>query len=118
MTSAETRWERLRHWLEPFVYLSNNLISMLGVLTVTASVVLWIFMLPTLMHGETGNPYTGILTFLLLPGTSARLLPARFSAAGLQEREIEAADDFRGCGHGCKYCHRQPAQLQRGVLHG
>src|ERR1035437_9222624 len=68
MTSVETLWDRLRHWVEPFVYLSNNLISMLGVLTVTASVVLWIFMLPTLMHGETGNPYTGILIFLLLPG--------------------------------------------------
>jgi hypothetical protein len=67
MTSVETLWDRLRHWVEPFVYLSNNLISMLGVLTVTAAVVLWIFMLPTLMHGETGNPYTGILTFMLLP---------------------------------------------------
>jgi hypothetical protein len=69
MTSVEKIWDRLRHWLEPVIYLSNNWISMLGVLTVTASVVLWIFLLPTLMHGETGNPYTGILTFMLLPGT-------------------------------------------------
>jgi hypothetical protein len=68
MTSVESIWDRLRHWLEPFIYLSNNWLSMLGVVTVTASVVLWIFMLPTLMHGETSNPYTGILTFMLLPG--------------------------------------------------
>ncbi|MEN6601453.1 MAG: NapC/NirT family cytochrome c [Bryobacteraceae bacterium] len=67
MTLIEAIWERLRHWFEPVVYLSNNVLSMLGVLMVTAAVVLWIFLLPTLMHGETGNPYTGILTFLLLP---------------------------------------------------
>jgi len=68
MQSIETFWDRTRHWLEPFVYLSNNLLSLAGVLLVTTSAVLWVALLPTLVRGEVGNPYTGILTFLFLPG--------------------------------------------------
>lgn len=72
-------WERLRHWLEPFVYLSNNLLSIAGVVLVTTSAIFWIALLPTLMRGEVANPYHGILTFLLLPGVfffGLALIPA------------------------------------------
>jgi nitrate/TMAO reductase-like tetraheme cytochrome c subunit len=68
MESIETLWGRARHWLEPFVYLSNNLLSLTGVVVVTTTAVLWVALLPTIMRGESHNPYTGILTFLMLPG--------------------------------------------------
>jgi hypothetical protein len=35
---------------------------------VTTATVLWLFSLPTLVHGEAANPYSGILLFLMLPG--------------------------------------------------
>ena len=67
MTIAESLWDKIRHWLEPVVYLSNNLLSLAGVVLVTTSVVFWLFLLPTTLKHEVDNPYTGILTFLLLP---------------------------------------------------
>ncbi|MGC8791798.1 MAG: NapC/NirT family cytochrome c [Bryobacteraceae bacterium] len=57
-----------RAWLSPLVYLSSNRISLLGVVTVTTAAVLWVFQLPLFLRGEVDNPYTGILTFLVLPG--------------------------------------------------
>ncbi|MBI4872992.1 MAG: NapC/NirT family cytochrome c [Acidobacteria bacterium] len=68
MEFIELLWERFRHWLEPFVYLSNNVLSLAGVVVVTTTTVLWVAMLPMLVHGEMANPYTGILAFLVLPG--------------------------------------------------
>jgi hypothetical protein len=56
--------ERLR----PIVYLSNNPLSLIGVVLVTMAGGLWLFLLPTLLRGEAQNPYLGILSFLLLPG--------------------------------------------------
>jgi len=41
--------------------------------------VLWIALLPTLLRGEVANPYSGILTFMLLPGVfflGLALIPA------------------------------------------
>ncbi|HUA86359.1 MAG TPA: NapC/NirT family cytochrome c [Bryobacteraceae bacterium] len=59
-----TLLERLR----PIVYLSNNPLSLIGVVFVTLAGGLWLFLLPTLVRGEAANPYMGILSFLLLPG--------------------------------------------------
>ena len=59
---------RIRSWLEPLVYLTNNVLSLAGVVLVTASAVLWIVLLPTLLSGEIHNPYMGILLFMGLPG--------------------------------------------------
>ena len=56
-----------RSWLTPLVYLSNNWISLLGVVLVTTATVFWLFLLPTTLGGETTNPYIGILAFLALP---------------------------------------------------
>jgi nitrate/TMAO reductase-like tetraheme cytochrome c subunit len=61
--NAESR----RGWLSPLVYLSNNWLSLLGVVIVTTSVVFWLFLLPTTLRGEIHNPYVGILAFLLVP---------------------------------------------------
>jgi hypothetical protein len=49
------------------VHLSNNWISLLGVVIVTTATVFWFFMLPTTVRGDAANPYFGILVYLLLP---------------------------------------------------
>jgi len=59
---------RLRDWLKSVVYLSNNFISLIGVIMVTAATVLWIGVLPITMRSGTVHPYFGIAVFLLLPG--------------------------------------------------
>ena len=56
-----------RGWLSPVVHLSNNWISLIGVVLVTTATVFWLFLLPITLRGETENPYIGILAFLLLP---------------------------------------------------
>jgi nitrate/TMAO reductase-like tetraheme cytochrome c subunit len=58
----------LRGWLSPVVYLSNNWISLLGVIVVTSATILWLFWLPTTWRGQADNPYLGIVIYLLLPG--------------------------------------------------
>jgi hypothetical protein len=57
----------MRGWLSPLVHLSNNWLSLMGVIVVTTATVFWLFLLPTTLKGETHNPYVGILAFLLLP---------------------------------------------------
>jgi len=57
-----------RGWLSPFVYLSNNWISLAGVVIVTTATVFWLFLLPVTLKGEASSPYIGILVFLGLPG--------------------------------------------------
>ena len=64
----ETRNVKLPRQLSPLVHLSNNWISLAGVVVVTTATVFWLFLLPTTMRGEVHNPYNGILAFLLLPG--------------------------------------------------
>ena len=53
--------------LSPLVHLSNNWISLIGVVVVTTATVFWLFLLPTTLRGDAHNPYNGILAFLLLP---------------------------------------------------
>jgi hypothetical protein len=55
-------------WLSPLIHLSNNWISLAGVVLVTTTTVFWLFLLPTTLRGQTDNPYFGILAFLVIPG--------------------------------------------------
>jgi hypothetical protein len=56
-----------RSWLSPLIHLSNNWLSLSGVVLVTTATVFWLFLLPITLHGITDNPYIGILAFLALP---------------------------------------------------
>jgi nitrate/TMAO reductase-like tetraheme cytochrome c subunit len=56
-----------KDWLSPLVYLSNNWISLAGVVIVTTATVFWLFLLPTTLLGDTKNPYIGILSYLVVP---------------------------------------------------
>jgi NapC/NirT cytochrome c family, N-terminal region len=58
----------LRQWLSPLVYLSNNWISLIGVVLVTAATVVWLLLLPVTFRGGITHPYLGILVYLMLPG--------------------------------------------------
>ena len=58
---------RFRQWLRPVVYLSNNPISLIGVVLVTSAAVSLIALLPLLWSGAVRLPYGGILFFLGLP---------------------------------------------------
>src|SRR6516165_3069006 len=58
---------RFRRWLRPIVYLSNNPISLIGVVLVTTAAVCWLAFLPTLWAGAADLPYGGILLFMALP---------------------------------------------------
>src|SRR5581483_11114053 len=51
----------------PLLHLSNNALSLCGVVLVTTAGVLWLFLLPIYIRGFVGNPYAGILLFLILP---------------------------------------------------
>lgn len=57
----------LRNWLSPVVYLSNNWISLTGVVMVTIGGVTWLLLLPTTIRGGDIHPYAGILVYLFLP---------------------------------------------------
>jgi hypothetical protein len=59
---------KLRAWLSPLVYLSNNWISLAGVVVVTAATVTWIVFLPITLRGGVLHPYFGLVVYLLLPG--------------------------------------------------
>ena len=59
---------KFKELLAPVIYLSSNVISMIGVVLVTSAAMLWMALLPSFMKGEPGNAYTGILEFMLLPG--------------------------------------------------
>lgn len=65
--------------LFPLLFLSNNLISRIGVILVTSAGVFWLFLLPTYLQGHAGSAYMGILLFLMLPTvffTGLALIPA------------------------------------------
>jgi NapC/NirT cytochrome c family protein len=57
-----------REWLSPLVYLSNNWISLGGVIIVTAATVSWLAFLPITLRGGLMHPYFGLIVYLLLPG--------------------------------------------------
>lgn len=56
-----------RKRIAPLIYLSNNWISLIGVIVVTTATVFWLFLLPFSLRGEITHPYIGILIFLALP---------------------------------------------------
>ena len=56
-----------RGWLSPVIHLSNNWISLAGVVLVTTATIFWLFVLPITLRGQTENPYIGILAYLVLP---------------------------------------------------
>jgi NapC/NirT cytochrome c family, N-terminal region len=58
----------LRRWLTPVVYLSNNWISLIGVVVVTMATVTWLVFLPITLRGGISHPYFGMLVYLILPG--------------------------------------------------
>jgi len=60
---------KLRSWLIPLVYLSDNWISLIGVVLITTCTIFWLFLLPVILRGGPNDPYLGILIFMLLPGT-------------------------------------------------
>ena len=64
---SDTPTSRVPAQLSPLVHLSNNWVSLIGVVVVTTATVFWLFLLPTTMRGDVHNPYNGILAFLLLP---------------------------------------------------
>ncbi|MGO4881791.1 MAG: NapC/NirT family cytochrome c [Bryobacteraceae bacterium] len=53
--------------LSSLVYLSNNWLSLTGVVMVTTATVFWLFLLPITLRGQATHPYIGILIFLILP---------------------------------------------------
>lgn len=58
----------LREWLSPIVYLSDNWISLTGLVVVTAAIVTWLVFLPVTLRQGGFHPYVGIVVYLLLPG--------------------------------------------------
>ena len=63
----------------PFiVLLASHWLSMLGVALTTTAGFSWLFVLPQHMQGNAGNPYIGILIFLIIPAvlfTGLALIP-------------------------------------------
>lgn len=55
-------------WLSPLIYLTNNWISLIGVVLTTTAAVFWLFLLPSTFGGGPHHPYIGILTFMVVPG--------------------------------------------------
>lgn len=64
MAKSRNGWGK---WLSPYVYLSSNWLSRIGVVLVTTGAVLWFIFLPVILSGFTNSPYAGILTFMGLP---------------------------------------------------
>ena len=56
-----------RNVASPLVHLSNNWISLIGVVLVTTAAVILLFLLPITLRGEVAHPYIGILIFVALP---------------------------------------------------
>jgi nitrate/TMAO reductase-like tetraheme cytochrome c subunit len=68
MTEPAPYRSRLGGLWSPVVHLSNNLLSLVGVILVTTATVFWVFLLPASFGHQVNNPYVGILGFLVLPG--------------------------------------------------
>lgn len=91
MTQHSERRSALGEWLSPVIHLSNNPLSLIGVVLVTTATVFWVFLLPTTWGAaEVHNPYAGILVFLLLPGVfflALALIPAGIFLRFRKERK-------------------------------
>jgi len=57
-------------WLQPFLYLGRNVISLIGgaLTTSTAFIMIGFWVIDIFGHGGSNNPYLGIIIFLILPG--------------------------------------------------
>lgn len=106
--------KRLREWVPVLVYLSNNWISSVGVVVVTAAAVSWLFLLPVTLRGGIQHPYFGIVVYLLLPGAfigglflipigiyfhrrrqrAANIYPADFPPLDFRNRELRKLATF------------------------
>ncbi len=53
--------------LRPLVHLTNNPLSLIGVVLVTTAAILLVFLAPSMWAGSASNPYLGILIFLGVP---------------------------------------------------
>ncbi len=72
-------FSRMGGWWAPVVHLSNNPLSLAGVILVTTASVFWVFVMASSLNHEVDNPYIGILAFLVLPGVfffGLALIPA------------------------------------------
>ncbi len=72
-------FSKMGGWAGPIVHLSNNLLSLAGVVLVTLAAVFWVFVLASSLNHDVDNPYLGILAFLILPGVfflGLALIPA------------------------------------------
>src|SRR3954463_14147195 len=49
------------------VIITGHWLSLLGAGLVTTSVICWILALPAQVRGHVGNPYIGLLLFIILP---------------------------------------------------
>src|SRR5690242_13539974 len=58
----------MKKLLSPFVYFSNNWLSLIGVVIVTTATILWLCLLPVTLRGEITHPYAGIIIYFVLPG--------------------------------------------------
>src|ERR1041384_5679283 len=67
ITPPETPARKRTGWLSPLIHLSNDWLSLIGVVIVTTATVFWLFLLPTTLTGEVEHPYMGILAFMALP---------------------------------------------------
>ena len=84
---------RFPGWLSPVIHLANNWLSRLGVALVTTGGILWLFLLPSSLSGESQHPYLGILAFLLLPGVfflGLALIPAGIWLRNRREHRLGA----------------------------
>lgn len=59
-----------KHWLQPFLFLGRNTLSLIGgaIATASAFVMVGFWMVDVFGHGGSANPYIGLITFLFLPG--------------------------------------------------
>jgi hypothetical protein len=57
----------VREWLRPLVYLSNNIVSLAGVVIVTTATVFWLYFLQITLRGSVPNPYLGIAVYMVVP---------------------------------------------------
>jgi len=104
MTIAESLWDKIRHWLEPVVYLSNNLLSLAGVVLVTTSVVFWLFLLPTTLKHEWTTP---------TPASSPSCCCRRpFSAAWPWYQRASSGTGAASAARGAIHQHAGPGRAQ------
>ena len=86
---------KVTSWLAPVIFLSDNWISLIGVVLVTTSAILWFLLLPITWGGGVQNPYLGILLYLILPGAfflSLLLIPLGIF---LKRRRMRTLGEFQ-----------------------